>query len=53
MAVQKDVTSCNVADWPALIQPDNILKMTETSYNNAHLKKKIIKMLQSALEAET
>jgi hypothetical protein len=38
--------------WPALIHPDNILKMTETSYNNAHFKK-ILNMLQSALEAET
>jgi len=25
--------------WPALIQPDNILIMTEASYSNAHLNK--------------
>jgi len=39
--------------WPALIQPDNILIMTEASYSNAHLKNKKLNMVQSGLEAET
>lgn len=38
--------------WPALIQTDNILIMTEASYSNAHLKN-ILNIVQSGLEAET